>query len=132
MLYQFMPVRIAFTLKSTNYRGRVIDGTLHHPTFPQASNVIGSAQNHVTHTHIHSFINKRCWQLPSHRRSHRLHLQKPSLAAHDAFSTCCGTSRRETSIISLARIRFSGVLLFFFFFICGRFPRFFLGSDSKR
>lgn len=59
----------AFTVKSTNYRGRIIDGTLHLPTFSQMSNVIGSTQNHVTH--IHSFIS--CWQLLSHRHSHRLH-----------------------------------------------------------
>lgn len=59
----------ALTVKSTNYRGRIIDGTLHLPTFSQMSNVIGSTQNHVTH--IHSFIS--CWQLLSHRHSHRLH-----------------------------------------------------------
>lgn len=37
--------------------GHVTDGTPHHPTFPQASNVIGSGQNHVSHTY--SFIHKR-------------------------------------------------------------------------
>lgn len=71
-----------------------------------------------THTHIHSFTD----ELPSHRQSHRLHLHKPSLAAHDAFSTCCGTSRQKTSIILLAQICFSGALVF----ICGHVPRFFL------
>lgn len=71
--FNVIPIRpmynAAFTVKSTNYRGHIIDGTLHLPAFSQMSNVIGSTQNHVTH--IHSFIS--CWQLLSHRHSHRLH-----------------------------------------------------------
>lgn len=51
------PYALAFILKSTNNRGHVTDGTPHHPTFPQASNVIGSGQNHISHTY--SFIHKR-------------------------------------------------------------------------
>lgn len=127
---------LAFILKSTNNRGHVTDGTPHHPTFPQASNVIGSGRNHVSHTY--SFIHKRASlaALDGPTFSQSSSLKKiPRLLPMMPFQHVVVPQDEKPQLyhwLGFASLVGFFSSSFFLFLTCGRFPRFTLGSDSKR
>lgn len=130
MLYWFITVHISFTPKSTNYRGHIIDGTVHHPTFSLMSNATWYIQNHVLH--IHSKQRLLEGSVPptfSQTSSQNLFLSKNphSSSLPMMLFQHVAVPQKKTSIISLAQILCSGM----FFLICGCFPSFFSFQETN-